>query len=30
MLFRVRIVPQAQFNAWVHAQQAQQNAGGAS
>jgi cytochrome c oxidase subunit 2 len=27
MLFRVRIVPQAQFNAWVHAQQAQQNAG---
>jgi len=30
MLFRVRIVPQAQFNAWIHAQQAQQNAGGAS
>jgi cytochrome c oxidase subunit 2 len=31
MLFRVRIVPQAQFNAWIHAQQVQQNAaGGAS
>jgi cytochrome c oxidase subunit 2 len=31
MLFRVKIVPQAQFNAWIHAQQVQQNAaGGAS
>jgi cytochrome c oxidase subunit II len=26
MLFRVKIVPKAQFNAWVHQQQAQQNA----
>jgi cytochrome c oxidase subunit II len=31
MLFRVHVVSKAQFNAWIHAQQAQQNAsGGAS
>jgi cytochrome c oxidase subunit II len=29
MLFRVKIVTQSQFNTWIHAQQAQQNAGGA-
>ena len=28
MLFRVKIVPQAQFNTWIHAQQTQQNASG--
>jgi cytochrome c oxidase subunit II len=26
MLFRVKIVPQAEFNTWIHQQQAQQNA----
>ncbi|MGH3273009.1 MAG: aa3-type cytochrome oxidase subunit II [Streptosporangiaceae bacterium] len=26
MLFRVKVVPQAQFNTWIHQQQAQQNA----
>jgi cytochrome c oxidase subunit II len=26
MLFRVKIVPKAQFNTWIHQQQAQQDA----
>jgi heme/copper-type cytochrome/quinol oxidase subunit 2 len=26
MLFRVKVVPQAEFNAWIHQQQAQQGA----
>jgi cytochrome c oxidase subunit II len=30
MLFRVKIVTKAQFNAWIHAQQAQQNAAGSA
>jgi cytochrome c oxidase subunit II len=30
MLFRVKIVPKAQFNTWVHAQQAQQDAASAT
>jgi cytochrome c oxidase subunit 2 len=30
MLFRVKVVTQAQFNTWIHAQQAQQNAAGSA
>jgi cytochrome c oxidase subunit 2 len=30
MLFRVKIVTKAQFNTWIHAQQAQQNASGSA
>jgi cytochrome c oxidase subunit 2 len=30
MLFRVKVVSKAEFNAWIHQQQARQNAGSAA